>query len=645
MPPTTVFLARWLFEVFDPGLSRVCPLMFHAWKAWAWRLCVGFLLLGILAGCSPRVPSGGAGEGGTVQSVSKLQIAGNLPPSVAGARPSEVRTPSPFRFEEVAQHVGIDFLHHAPLTPERHAHLVYGSGIGWLDFDRDGWPDLYCCQGAAYRGTAPQREPSSPADPSDCLFLNRQGRFVNVTEAARLVEAGYSMGIAAADYDNDGFPDLCVTGYGENVLYHNQGDGTFTKQTLPHGESPGRMSASCAWADVDGDGNLDLYVANYAQLGPQNYPLCEHVEGGKKMYVVALPRLLQPLPDSLYRNCGDRRFADVSVSSGIASVPPQCGLGVVAADLDGDGDVDFYVSNDMGPNFLWENQGRGTFVDRGLEAGAAMNRNGACEAGMSLEAADFDGEGRLDLFVTNFFHETNTFYRNEGNLLFSDVTQEVGLGAPSKLRLGFGTCSQDFDRDGFLDLLVANGHVHDRLNEIGRDEPFAQLPLLFHNERGLRFSEVSADSGAYFTQPRVGRGAAAADFDRDGDVDVAVNHLNGPAALLRNDASPAGAWLQVELVGSSSNRDGVGAILQFDLGGQRLVRTRQAGSGYCSCGEERLTIGLGDATRIPRLLIRWPSGAEQVLEDLPVNRFLRLKEPWQPSAHDTARGGVPRVRQ
>ena len=242
---------------------------------------------------------------------------------------------------------------------------------------------------------------------------------------------------------------------------------------------------------------------------------------------------------------------------------------MVAADLDEDGDVDLYVSNDTTPNFLWENQGDGTFVDRGVVSGTAFNRYGACEAGMSVEAADFDGDGRFDLFVTNFFHETNTFYRNEGKLLFSDVTPATGLGAPSKLRLGFGTCGLDFDRDTFLDLLVVNGHVHDRLHEIDRDEPFAQLPLLFHNEKGKRFSEVSAGSGRYFAEPHVGRGAAAADFDRDGDADVAVNHLNGPAALLRNETTPAGGWLQIELVGTSSNRGGVGAVLTIDLGRQR----------------------------------------------------------------------------
>jgi hypothetical protein len=299
---------------------------------------------------------------------------------------------------------------------------------------------------------------------------------------------------------------------------------------------------------------------------------------------------------------------------------------VVAADLDEDGDVELYVSNDTTPNFLWENQGHGTFVDRGVVSGAAFNRYGACEAGMGVEAADFDGDGRFDLFVTNFYDETNTFYRNEGKLLFSDVTPATGLGAPSKLRLGFGTVALDFDRDTFLDLLVADGHVHDRLSEFGRDEPFAQLPLLFHNERGQRFGEVSAGSGGYFTQPHVGRGAAAADYDRDGDADVAVNQLNGPAALLRNETTPVGGWLQIELIGIRSNRSGVGAVLTVDLGQHLLVRTQQAGSGYLSCGEQRLTIGVGEAARVKRVSIRWPSGRQESWADLPVNAFLRLVE-------------------
>jgi hypothetical protein len=334
---------------------------------------------------------------------------------------------------------------------------------------------------------------------------------------------------------------------------------------------------------------------------------------------------LEALPDTLYRNDGDGTFTDISVAAGIAAAPARCGLGVVAADLDEDGDVDFYVANDTTPNFLWENQGDGTFVDRGEISGTAVNRYGACEAGMGVLAGDFDGDGRQDLFVTNFFHETNTLYRNEGPLLFNDVTQELGLGAPSRLRLSFGPCLTDFDRDGWPDLLVVNGHVHDRLAEIGRDEPFAQLPLLFHNERGVRFREVSDGAGPFFREPQVGRGAAVADFDRDGAADVAVLHLNGPLALLHNETFPAGGWLQIELLGRHSNRDGVGATVRVDLGARVVVQARQAGVGYCSCGEERLLFGLGGAPRV-QVAVRWPSGREERWDDVPANTFYRLGE-------------------
>jgi hypothetical protein len=273
--------------------------------------------------------------------------------------------------------------------------------------------------------------------------------------------------------------------------------------------------------------------------------------------------------------------------------------------------VDLYVANDTTPNFLWENQGRGSFVDRGVASGTAFNRYGASEAGMGVAAGDVDGDGRFDLFVTNFFGETNTLYRNEGGLLFCDVTREIGLAAPSMARLGFGTCLADFDRDGWLDLFVTNGHVHDRLQEIGRDEPYAQLAQVFHNDRGARFSDVSAGSGRFFCEPHVGRGAATADYDRDGDVDVAVNHLNGPAALLRNDAAAAGGWLQIELIGTTSNCDGVGAVVTVDLGSRTLVQAAQAGASYLSCHESRLSVGVADAQRIRRVSVRWPSGRDE----------------------------------
>lgn len=599
-------------------------------KAESWGPWLTLLFVCTYLGCSAKVPSPSSSDrenapraGGEPKATA---VEPSSPKAVEPKQPASLPS-SPFRFQDVAKEARLHFQHHSPLTEQRHTHLTYGSGVCWLDYDRDGWPDLFCCQGASFDPCAPQGAGTSPDAPSNRLFRNqRNGSFVDVTEQAGLLTTIYCMGAAAADYDNDGFPDLCVTGYGENLLYHNNGNGTFSQQVLPGGKLLGRLSSSCNWADIDGDGDLDLFIVNYALLVPDNYPLLQQTEAGRKMYFVCHPCQLQAIPDTLYRNCGGGKFVDVSVEAGIATEPAHCGLGVVAADLDGDGDVDFYVSNDSTANSLWENQGKGTFVDRGLEVGVAFNRYGAAEAGMGVEAADFDGDGRIDLFVTNFFHETNTFYRNEGNLLFNDITPAMGLGAPSKLRLGFGTCAMDFDGDTFLDLLIANGHVHDRLQEIGRDEPFAQLPLLFHNEHGRRFSEVSAGSGPYFTETHVGRGAAAADYDRDGDIDVAINHLNGPLALLRNDTRPAGHWLQIELIGTRSNRGGVGAVVTVDLGQRSLVRARQAGSGYLSCNEERMTIGLGDATRVPRVSVRWPSGLRECWTDVSVNKFLQFKE-------------------
>ncbi len=551
-----------------------------------------------------------------------------LPPQIAPETVTPVELPtSPFRFENVAEVSGLQFRHHSPLTEERHTHLVYGSGLAWLDFDNDGWPDLYCCQGAAYVVGEPADGNPLADRPSNLLFRNRQnGSFVDVTQAAGLLDRRYSMAMAAADYDNDGFVDLCVTAYEENVLYHNNGDGTFDQVELPQQMHAGRLSTGCAWADVDADGNLDLFVANYARLGPDDYPVCEHTEAGKTLHIVCHPHQLEAMPDLLFQNCGDGRFADISAEAGITVGEALTGLGAVAADLDQDGDIDIYVANDARPNHLWENQGDGSFVDVGQMSGTALNRHGAREAGMGIAIGDIDRDGRFDFLVTNFYNETNTLYRNEGAFFFSDVTDEMGLGAPSRPRLSFGPCFVDFDNDGWLDLLTVNGHVHDRLHELNRNEPFAQSPQIFQNEGGRRFREVSTGSGRFFSEPRVGRGVAVADYDRDGDADVAVNHLNGPAALLRNDTPDGGGWLQFELIGTRSNRDGVGAVITIDLGQQAMVRCRQASTSYFSCDEGRLLVGVGNAEQLKRVSIRWPSGREECWEDVPINTYCRFVE-------------------
>jgi hypothetical protein len=542
--------------------------------------------------------------------------------SVATDSGQESRIESgPFQFSEVAGSTGLRFRHYSPLTEQRHVHLVMGSGVGWIDFDRDGWPDLYCCQGASF-----DRD-SNEEPPSNALFGNRGGEtFSEVTRAAGLLDTSYSMGVAAADYDNDGFADLCITGYESNRLYHNNGDGTFNLVGLPNQSSPGRLSASCAWGDVDADGDLDLFITNYAKLGPDNYPICDYTGAGKTIHVVCHPSFLEAVPDLLYRNIGDGRFADSSEEAGIRAVKAHQGLGVVAADLDADGDTDFYVANDTTGNHLWQNQGSGQFDERGGEAGTSTNKHGAREAGMGVAIGDVDGTGTLDLFVANYFNETNTLYRNEGRLLFSDVTDEMGLGAPSRLRLAFGASFADFDNDGWLDVLTANGHVHDRLHEIGREGPFAQLPQVFYNDRGSRFRDVSLSSGAYFHDPHVGRGTAIADFDRDGHADVAISQLNSDVVLLKNDAADIGRWLQVELVGVQSNRDGVGAMVQLDLGERRLVRSVQAGVSYLSCDERVRLIGIGSLDKVREVTVVWPGGRRESWADLEANRLWRLVE-------------------
>ncbi|MDA1052934.1 MAG: CRTAC1 family protein [Planctomycetota bacterium] len=538
----------------------------------------------------------------------------------AASQPDELSV-GPFRFVDVAKSVGIGFRHYSPLTKQRHVHLVMGSGIGWFDLDRDGWPDLYCCQGASFDGDA------NDVRPSNALFWNRAGEaFSQVARQAGLLDIRYSMGIASADYNNDGFADLCVTGYEVNTLLHNNGDGTFARVTLPQQSSPGRLSASCAWGDIDADGNLDLYITNYAKLGPEDYPICEQSAAGKTIHIACHPSKFDRMPDFLYRGVGDGQFIEISQAAGIVDGESLQGLGVIAADLDQDGDTDFYVANDTTPNYLWENRDDGQFTDRGPDSGTSTNRHGAREASMGMAVGDVDGNGQLDLFVTNYYDETNTLYRNEGSFLFSDVTDEMGLGAPSRPRLGFGASFADFDNDGWLDLLTANGHIHDRLHEIGRNGSFAQLAQVFHNGRGSRFRDVSVSSGLYFREPHVGRGTAIADYDRDGDSDVAINQLNSEAVLLQNNAKEIGRWLQVELVGIASNRDGIGAILQIDLGDRVLVRSVQAGASYLSCDERAMLIGLGSLDMVREVTVVWPGGRRESWNDLGANRLWRLVE-------------------
>lgn len=546
---------------------------------------------------------------------------------------------SPPRFEEVAERAGVRFTHHSPFTEERHLHLTMGSGAAWFDYDRDGWPDLYLGQGRAWAG--PDREPdkshgSRPVG-LDRVFRNLGGRFEDVTEQTGISNPDYAMGIAVGDVDNDGFPDLYVSNFGPNRLFLNNGDGTFGDASVATGTDDARYAASCTWTDIDADGNLDLYVTNYLVIDPADYTLCSQSYRGRTVRIPCPPRKYPWPADVLFRNRGDGRFTDVTKQAGLSELPRHAALGVVTGDFNGDGHLDLYVANDTTANLLLINDGRGRFAERGLASGAALNRIGEGEAGMGVAAGDVDGDGRLDLFVTNYYGETNTLYRNEGSGLFLDVTDELGLAAPSRTRLGFGTLLADFDNDTRLDLFIANGHLSDRLEAIGMQIPFRQRAQLMWNDRGRRFVDASDRAGDYFGREVLGRGCAAADFDRDGRLDVAVQHLGGRAALLRNVSTTRNPPLILDLIGTRSNRDVIGARVDVDLGSQTIVRQRDGSTSYLSCSEGRLLIGIGEHRSARRVRVRWPGGRTESWNDVEAGRPVRLVEGTGTTGHEERR--------
>jgi len=527
---------------------------------------------------------------------------------------------SGIRLTDVSRDVKIDFQHDSPLTPERHLHLFMGSGLAWIDHDRDDWPDLYFCQGAAFSAGK-----SSDSQHRDQLFRNRRGIFQNITALAGLRNVDYSMGTAVGDYDNDGFQDLYVSSYGPNHLYRNNGDGTWSEVNNQSALNDPRYGSSCTWADVDGDGNLDLYVANYLQLPPDDYPLCSHEERGKRYPGGCHPRYQKHEYDILYRNNGDGEFVDISEAAGLMSETARAGLGILVFDSDDDGDLDFYVANDTVHNQLWINSGKGTFTDDALLTGVAVNGFGVAEAGMGVNGGDVDGDGRIDLFVTNYFNETNTLYRNDG-IAFTDVTSEFGLGAPSKQRLGFGTSFLDVNNDGWLDIFVANGHVQSYPPELEKHTPFAQLPQLFLNQNGRRFEEVSLDAGPYFHERVVGRASGVADFNRDGKTDIAIQHLNHAPALLRNDSEPAHNSVTIELIGTQSDRDGIGARIEAKLGDRVIVRVCNGSTSYLASDERRTVIGIGAHESLESVIVRWPGGRRESWRSLGTTGVQKLIE-------------------
>ena len=501
---------------------------------------------------------------------------------------------------------------------------ILGAGAAWLDYDGDGNLDLYIVNGSAYD------RPPGRGEPNKLYRGDGKGRFVDVTTKAGVGDRGWGLGVAVGDLDNDGDPDLYVTNFGPNVLYRNNGDGTFTDVTKHAGVGNALLSASAAFFDIEGDGDLDLYVTNYHDCDPEVIPRrdSEAAQSEHCRYrgipVACGPLGTPPLQDALYRNKGDGTFEDVTRASGAWLDTPRYALGVVTADYDNDGDQDIYVANDSVQNSLWQNRGDGTFVDVGVPTLTALSADGKAQAGMGADFGDYNRDGLLDLVVTNFSHGLNTVYKNVNGKFFIDDSALAGMGV-TMMALSWGTGFFDFDHDGDQDLFIANGHIYPQVDDYRLGLSFRQANHLFVNE-GDRFQEGSAASGPGLRAVRSFRGAAFGDYDNDGDIDVFVTALDDVPLLLRNDSRGTGHWLQVRLEGTKSNRDGVGARVTITVGGQRQVRERTGGGSYLSASDPRLHFGLGSATKVDVLEVRWPSGQTDVLRNVAADQVIAVKE-------------------
>jgi hypothetical protein len=524
------------------------------------------------------------------------------------------RPDHPARFTDVTAKSKIDFVHKSGASPEKYMVETFGSGVAWIDYDDDGFPDLYFVNGAPGAANALYRN-------------NRDGTFSDVTRQAGVAAANtakgvYKTGVAVGDFDNNGYLDLYVTAFGPNMLYRNNGDGTFTDVTSAAGVAGGQWSTSTGFLDFDRDGNLDLYVVNYLDYRIDDNPYCGLRKPGYRMY--CHPTMFDGMADRLFHNNGNGTFTDVSRQAGIAN-PAGKGLGVTFCDVDRDGDTDIYVANDTVRNFLYRNNGDGTFLDIAYGAGVGFDPNGKPQAGMGTDCADFDGNGFPDIFVTNFSEELNALYQNRGDGIFEDVSAKVGLDS-SYLPLGFGTKMFDVDNDGDLDIYVTNGHVIDNVKLYQRNLTYAQRDLLYENLGG-RFKDVSAVSGPALQVERIGRGLAVADFDNDGDLDLVISALGQRPVLLRNEGVGAGNWITIRAKGGKSNSFGLGATVRVETSEGVQVREINNVASYLSANDVRLHVGLGPAKTIQRIEVLWPSGTRQVLKDVAVNQILVIEEP------------------
>ena len=551
--------------------------------------------------------------------IGRLWIGGEAPLPTAIAQQFGDGARAGIAFKDVTQEAGVSFVHDNAASPSKFLIETMGGGAAWIDYDGDGRLDLYLTNSAA-------TEVFEPEDAlGGALYRNLGGgRFTDVTEQAGVAAQGlFAMGVAVGDYDNDGDPDFVLTGYGRSVLFRNESDGTFDDVTREAGvANVGKWGTSAAWFDADRDGLLDLVVANYLDWSPQNNLYCGEPRPGYRSY--CHPNKYGGQTPTFYRNLGSGQFEDLSEPSGLGVMEGN-GLGVVCSDFDMDGWTDVFIANDSMENFLFRNLGDGTFEEVAFLAGVALGENGQAEAGMGVGAGDYDNDGLPDLYVTHLDFEFDRLYRNEGRGDFSDATFQGGIGYKTFDLSGFGTGFVDFDNDGWLDLFVANGHVLDNIALFHKGTLYAERKLLFRNTSG-KFEEVGSSSGAVMAELRVSRAAAFADYDNDGDVDILVANNGQPPQLMRNEHGNAKNWLQVELVGDASNRDGIGATVTVKDAGLTRVMQKVGGGSYQAAHDPRLHFGLGSAPVVERVEVRWPSGAVDRLFAVPANTVLKVVE-------------------
>jgi hypothetical protein len=521
-----------------------------------------------------------------------------------------------FRFTDVTGPAGIQFQHNSGAFGGKFLPETLGSGCAFLDYDRDGWQDILLINGADWPGHKKRRSTLR------LYHNNGNGTFTDVTARAGLDVEMYGMGVAVGDYNNDGFPDILITCVGQNRLFRNTGKGTFVDVTTTSGLGKREgFSTSALWFDYDRDGLLDLFVCNYVKWSPEHDVFCS-LDGKHKSYCT--PEAYRGATCWLFHNRGDGRFEDVTAASGIFDSSSKS-LGVALFDGNHDGWPDLLVANDTQPNKLYRNQHNGTFKDAAVEAGLAFSSEGKARAGMGVDVADFDNSGAPGVVITNFDNEMIGLYRLSGKS-YEDIAPQSGVGIASRNSLGFGCAFLDVNLDGWLDFAVANGHIDETVRNIHGNVGYAQPPQLFLNGAKGIFRDVAAEVGGEFDQPKVGRGLAYADYDRDGDLDLLLTTNNGPAHLYRNDQLTGNRSIRFRLVGTKSNRDGIGALVRVSAGGVTQSRLVKGGSSYLSQSELPVTFGLEKRDHIERVVIDWPSGRTEEYKNLAAGRCYECTE-------------------